>query len=310
MKDIQQQIISYNKSIRSIAPQFIVTHDTGDPGASAQNEHDYFSGGNRSASADFFVDSDNIIQIIDTDNYHSWHCGDGHGAYGISNANSLGIEMCLEADGYPSDATVQNTLDLIAYLMNKYGIGIDNVVRHYDASRKQCPNSFSANNWARWWDFKDKLSSGEPVTKGEWKLSKDNTKWWYDLGDGKYAQDCWMKIKGKWYLFNKDGYMLYDWKSDEGKWYYLGCSNDGSMKTGWQLIDGRWYYFDESGEMQTGWQKIDDKWFYFSPIGVMLTGWIIDKGKYYCLYSDGSMIHDCNMYGYKFNSDGVATKLS
>lgn len=30
----------------------------------------------------------------------------------------------------------------------------------------------------------------------------------------------------------------------------------------------------------------------------------------YCCYSDGKMIHDCELYGYIFDSNGVATKLS
>jgi len=155
---IQEQIIAYNKTGRSNLPSYIVVHDTGDPGATAQNEHDYFSGGDRQASADFFVDSNNIIQIIDTDNNYSWHCGDGHGAYGISNSNSLGIEMCLDSSGNPTEATMSNTIDLIKYLMSKYGVLIDRVVRHYDASRKDCPGSFSSNNWAKWYEFKSKIT--------------------------------------------------------------------------------------------------------------------------------------------------------
>ena len=71
---ISKQFISYNRSSRSESPIYIVIHDTGDPGATAQNEHDYFTGGYRQSSADYFVDSENIIQIIDTDNYYSWHC--------------------------------------------------------------------------------------------------------------------------------------------------------------------------------------------------------------------------------------------
>jgi glucan-binding YG repeat protein len=42
----------------------------------------------------------------------------------------------------------------------------------------------------------------------------------------------------------------------------------------------------------------------------MQTGWINDNGKDYCLYSSGTMIHDCDMYGYRFDSNGEATKLS
>ena len=145
MLDIQKQFINYNKSSRSANPIYIVVHDTGSPNSTAQNNHDYFAGGDRSASADYFVDSNNIIQIIDTDNFYSWQVGDGGGKYGISNKNSVGIEMCIGSDSMPTDATINNTIDLVRYLMSKYGISIDNVVRHYDASHKICPNCFSTN---------------------------------------------------------------------------------------------------------------------------------------------------------------------
>lgn len=308
MKNINQQFISYNKFLRVLKPIFIVIHDTGDPGATAQNEHDYFAGGNRGASADFFVDSNNIIQIIDTDNYYSWHCGDGKGKYGITNGNSLGIEMCLEPDGTITEDTVRNTLDLVKYLMDKYDIHLDKVIRHYDASRKSCPNTFSYNNWARWYDFKDKLCNS--TISGQWIL-KDG-EWWYEHDDGTYTKDGWEKINGAWYLFNSDGCMLYDWKMSEGNWYYLGCIKDGARKSGWLFLDNKWYYLgtSEDGTMKTGWQKIKDKWYYFDENGAMKTGWIKDNGKDYCLYSDGSMIHDCEMYGYRFAPDGVAAKLS
>lgn len=308
MKNIQVQIIAYNKSERDEKPKYIVIHDTGDPRASSQNEHDYFAGGNRNASADFFVDSNNIIQIIDTDTYYSWHCGDGHGAYGITNGNSIGIEMCLESDGNPSDETVQNTLDLVKYLMDKYNIDANHVVRHYDASRKCCPCSFSSNSWARWYDFKDKLSSN--TVSGQWMLQ--DGKWWYKFSDDSYAKDQWLKIEGKWYLFYAQGWMLYGWESDGGKWYYLGESNDGSMKTGW-IFDknlGHWYYFDSTGEMQTGWIKDNDKWYYFDNSGAMLNGWINVNGKDYLLDYHGVMYQNCNAYGYHFDENGVASKIN
>jgi glucan-binding YG repeat protein len=41
----------------------------------------------------------------------------------------------------------------------------------------------------------------------------------------------------------------------------------------------------------------------------MQTGWIKEKDKDYCLYSDGSMIRGCDMYGFRFLEDGVAVKL-
>lgn len=158
MLEIQRKLVKYNFSARSVKPTYIALHDTGNPGAGANNHYLYFNGGNRNSSADYFVDSNNIIQIIDTDHYYSWAVGDGKGSYGITNGNSVSIEMCLEKDGYPSQATIQNTIDLTKYLMNKYNIGINKVVRHYDASRKSCPNSFKSNNWAKWTNFKNSLT--------------------------------------------------------------------------------------------------------------------------------------------------------
>ena len=45
MLEIKEQFISYNRKPRSSMVVYIVIHDTGDPGASAQNEHDYFAAG-------------------------------------------------------------------------------------------------------------------------------------------------------------------------------------------------------------------------------------------------------------------------
>ena len=167
MLPIQKMFAKYNYSKRSAKPKYICIHDTGNPGASAKNHYNYFNGGNRGASADFFVDSNNIIQTVNTDVNYSWAVGDGKGAYGITNANSCSIEMCLEKDGMPSEATIQNTIELTRYLMSYYGISVECVKRHYDASHKSCPSSFMANNWAKWYEFKSKVSGTQTEIKVE-----------------------------------------------------------------------------------------------------------------------------------------------
>ncbi len=62
------------------------------------------------------------------------------------------------ANGEISETTENNCIELVKYLMKKYNIDINHIVRHYDASRKICPN-WSADNWARWWSFKDKIKN-------------------------------------------------------------------------------------------------------------------------------------------------------
>lgn len=151
--------IKYNITKRIQKPRYIVIHDTGNPGigANAQSHFNYFNGGNRSASADFFVDDTQVLQVNDYNTYYTWHCGDGKGKYGITNSNSLGIEICINKDGN-YDIAFQNAVELTKQLMSELNIPIDHVVRHYDASRKICPASMSGNNWALWQTFKTQLT--------------------------------------------------------------------------------------------------------------------------------------------------------
>ena len=65
--------------------------------------------------------------------------------------------MCCNSEGFISETTEANALELGKYLMDLYGIDLDHVVRHYDASRKICPN-WTNNNWERWLNFKSKLA--------------------------------------------------------------------------------------------------------------------------------------------------------
>jgi N-acetylmuramoyl-L-alanine amidase CwlA len=158
---IQKKLIKYNFSSGN-SPEYIVVHDTGNTGkgADAEAHFKYFNGGDRQSSAHYFVDDHSIIQTVEDYNA-SWHCGDGKGKYGITNYNSIGIEICINSDG-DYDKAVGNAIDLVKFLMQKYSIPIDRVVRHYDASRKNCPGTMSANNWAKWTWFKAQLS--EPTT--------------------------------------------------------------------------------------------------------------------------------------------------
>ena len=157
MLPIQRKISPYNHSgVNNI--QYIVIHYTGNRGDTAKNNADYFYGGDRQASAHYFVDDNSIWQVVE-DFCGAWHVGDGGGKYGITNRNSIGIEQCCMSNGEISEKTENNCIELVKYLMKKYNIDINHVVRHYDASRKICPN-WSANNWARWNEFKNKVQNG------------------------------------------------------------------------------------------------------------------------------------------------------
>ena len=156
MLPINKKISAYNY-FNTNNIQYIVIHDVGAK-STAKNNVDYFSGGNRGASAHYFVDDTSIWQSVE-DKHGAWHCGDGGNKYGINNQNSIGIEMCLPS-GKVTDKTEQNTLELVKFLMAKYNVPASKVVRHYDASRKNCPRQFNLDGkWTRWNAFKAKLTA-------------------------------------------------------------------------------------------------------------------------------------------------------
>lgn len=152
---VSKFLTKYNYSERNTAIKYIVVHDTGNyrVGANALAHAKYFGSGNKNASAHYFVDDKNIVQIVEDYNA-SWHCGDGRGKFGITNANSIGIEICVNADS-DFEVSLSNTVLLILSLMKKYSISPDRVVRHFDASGKICPKSMSKNNWEKWKIFKN-----------------------------------------------------------------------------------------------------------------------------------------------------------
>lgn len=165
MLPIQKKIIKYNYSSRNGRKiEYIVVHDTGNTGKGADvNAHfNFFNGADRQSSADYFVDDHSIGQFVEDWNY-SWHCGDGKGKYGITNSNSIGIEICINSDGNYVQA-VKNTAELVRFLMDKYNIDINHVVRHYDASRKSCPNQIIRGVDGITWDKFKQMVMGSDVS--------------------------------------------------------------------------------------------------------------------------------------------------
>lgn len=187
--------IKYNTTPRKQEPTYIVIHTTGNPraGADAEAHYNYWNSGKVGQSADFVVDDKQALQINDYNKNYTWHCGDGGGKYGITNSNSIGIEICINEDG-DFDKAVANAIKLVKDL--KLKTGITQVVRHYDASRKICPAEFAANNWAKWYSFlaatKEAVKELESVNDVVWELAErgvitDKELWLDKLGKDENA---------------------------------------------------------------------------------------------------------------------------
>ena len=144
-----------NREIKYLAIHF--TAGSSSKAGSAKSVKHVFE--SRKASADFAVDDQDIVQFNpDLKNYYCWAVGDGNGKYGVTNKNSISIEICSSlkkgtsaavpnhSGWYFTDAALENAVKLSKYLMKKYNIPIDRVIRHYDASRKSCPGLVGWND--------------------------------------------------------------------------------------------------------------------------------------------------------------------
>ena len=90
-----------------------------------------------------------------------------HPYYGkCTNANSIGIEICTHNNGSNwefATQAVNAAIELAKYLMQKFGVSADNVIRHYDVTGKSCPR---VSGWgavggsAEWNKFKKAIGAG------------------------------------------------------------------------------------------------------------------------------------------------------
>lgn len=167
--EIKKKITLVNKNeLKNKINKYIVIHYTANNGDTAKNNADYFYSINRGASANYFVDENEIWQCVE-DKDKAWHCGADRYYNNCRNDNSIGIEMCSRKDAqgnyYIKQETVDKTIELTKMLMKIYNIPLENVVRHYDVTRKICPKPFVENE-RLWQEFKAKLE-GRKLNKEE-----------------------------------------------------------------------------------------------------------------------------------------------
>lgn len=170
--------INYRAAHRSFDDiDYITVHYTATPGDTAKGECQAFLDVYRAASAHYFVDGGGAWRCV-MDRDISWHCGNDIYYHDFCrNSNSIGIEMCClkgdpsnassayDSDWYFSEQTMENTAKLVRELMMRYGIPLENVVRHNDISHKVCPAPF-VNDFSAWQKFLGRISQNKTDYKG------------------------------------------------------------------------------------------------------------------------------------------------
>lgn len=124
----------------------LFVHYTANADTTARQNRSYFQGlavsHETSASAHFIIGYDGeIIQCIPFDEI----------AYAVKGRNydSISIECCyLDESGKFTDATYKSLIELLAWLMGRYDLTVEDVLRHYDEGGKNCPKYYVENEQA------------------------------------------------------------------------------------------------------------------------------------------------------------------
>lgn len=114
---------------------------------------DFYSNNALTSSMHYLIGQGSIIQsVADTDT--AWHCGcKNYNHKHCRNANSIGVCICSKGQNI-SKGSINNVVKLVNYLLEKYNLTADNVIRHSDVGgEKVCPNMSES----LWNDFKSKL---------------------------------------------------------------------------------------------------------------------------------------------------------
>ena len=146
-------------------PEYITIHNTYND-ASAMSEISYMLGNNMKTSFHAAVDNYRIVTGLPF-NRNGFHAGDGRGK---GNMKSIGIEICYsKSGGKRFEEAEELAAEYTAYLLKKYGWGIERVKKHQDWSGKYCPHRTLDLGWKR---FLKKIEKYLGIQKEEPKPSK------------------------------------------------------------------------------------------------------------------------------------------
>ena len=174
--------------------KYIVIHYFGSLGSAAAVAN-YFKSAYRGASAHYCLDEGDVVYQSVLDEDIAWHCGTT-GKYVhpyCRNSNSIGIEVrpykidpstassASAKDWYFTDKIIDNLVEFTKYLMKKYNIPPENVIRHYDVTGKWCPRPYMGDDINKyygvsgnemWRRFKQRISEEDDEDMDQAKFNE------------------------------------------------------------------------------------------------------------------------------------------
>lgn len=126
----------------------IVIHYVGNPGSTAQGNHDFYVSPQSNVSSHFVVGlKGEIIQCIPLNEMSA--------ASNWRNNDTISIEVCHPDDsGKFNKKTYQSLVKLAAWLLERCDLNEKHIIRHYDITGKECPRYYVRHE-DKWEEFKD-----------------------------------------------------------------------------------------------------------------------------------------------------------
>lgn len=161
---IEANKANFNQAPRhSSSIKYIVIHYTGNINDTARNNALYFREAAIQSSAHFFVSEKDVYQSV-LENHSAYAVGLGNRKEPyfkyplmykrITNSNSISIEICGSKTSYEgTDTTKDTAAQLAADLIEKYGLDLSDMYRHYDVTGKKCP-AWAVDDPLKWLDFR------------------------------------------------------------------------------------------------------------------------------------------------------------
>ena len=117
----------------------IVIHYVGNPGTTAQQNHDWYANPESEVSSHFLIGLEGeIIQCIPLNEFSS--------ATNHRNKDTISVEVCHPDDsGRFNDAAYSSLIRLTVWLLENTGLKSNDVIRHYDVTGKECPRYYVRN---------------------------------------------------------------------------------------------------------------------------------------------------------------------
>lgn len=160
--NIEERLLTTNPYSRSGEKQNkienIIVHWVGNAGSSAIANRNYFESLATShktyASSHYVIGLNGEIIRCISENEVAFHSG----SYSM-NRKSIGIENCHPAwDGKFNENTYNSLVELCADICNRYGLSVNNIIRHYDVTGKNCPKYYVEHK-DEWIKFKNDVAN-------------------------------------------------------------------------------------------------------------------------------------------------------